>query len=71
MPPFMIKNYLKYLDSAGFFLSAANRVLLKQKYPTQKQVLLWDRYVIPVSRVTDKIIAYSFGKTVLGMWKKK
>jgi ubiquinone/menaquinone biosynthesis C-methylase UbiE len=71
MPSFMTRNYLNYLDSASFFLSAANRMLLKQKYPTTKQVLLWDRYVIPVSRVTDKIIAFSFGKTVLGMWKKK
>jgi len=62
---------LLYLDSAGFFMSMLNRFLLKQKYPTQKQVNFWDHYGIPVSRIVDRIVIYSFGKTILGIWKKK
>jgi hypothetical protein len=60
-----------YLDSAGFFASLLNKLLLKQKYPTKKQVSFWDNWMIPVSKITDRIFLYSFGKSVLGIWKKQ
>jgi SAM-dependent methyltransferase len=62
---------LCYLDSTGFLLSMTNRLLLRQKYPTKKQVYFWDNYLIPVSRIVDRILIYSFGKTILGIWKKE
>ena len=61
---------LKYLDTIGFVASLANRLLLRQSYPTSKQITLWDKMLIPVSKITDKIFLHSFGKTVLAIWKK-
>ncbi|MEP6728805.1 MAG: class I SAM-dependent methyltransferase [Bacteroidota bacterium] len=62
---------LHYLDSAGFFSSLANKLLLRQQYPAQKQLIFWDRFLIPVSFVLDRIFFYSFGKSILGVWKNE
>lgn len=69
--PLELKNTkLLYLDSVGLTASLANKYFLKQDYPELKQVKMWDSLMIPVSRITDKILFYSLGKTVLGIWKK-
>lgn len=60
----------KYFDSTGFFAAWMNKILLRKKYPTQKQVVFWDRWMIPVSRLTDKLIFHSFGKSIIAIWKK-
>lgn len=60
-----------YLDSAGFFASLLNKLLLRQSYPRKRQVQIWDRWMIPVSRITDRIFFYSFGKSILAVWKKQ
>lgn len=62
---------MNYLDSVGFFASFANKLFLKQSYPTEKQIRMWDSYMIPISRWTDKIFFHSFGKSILGIWRKK
>jgi len=61
------RNY----DSIGFFAALANKLLLRKRYPTQKQVLFWDRWMVPVSRVTDKLFIHRFGKSIIGIWKKQ
>jgi len=61
----------KYLDTIGFFASFANRLFLRQSYPTAKQIAIWDKMLIPVSKITDKIFLHSFGKTVLAIWRKR
>jgi SAM-dependent methyltransferase len=61
---------LRYLDSAGFFASLGNRLLLKAARPGARQILLWDRVMVPVSRVLDRLLLYRFGKSVLGVWRK-
>lgn len=61
----------KYYDSAGYFAALVNKLLLRQKYPTIKQVLFWDRWIIPVSRITDKLLFNSFGKSIISVWKKE
>jgi len=61
---------IHYLDTAGFFSSLANRLFLKQEYPLEKQIIFWDRFLIPVSVFLDKIFFYSFGKSILGIWEK-
>jgi hypothetical protein len=71
IPDSLEKTFLRYLDTGGFFLSLANRLLLKKNYPTQQQVNAWDRLIVPLSRIFDKILFYSFGKTILGVWQKK
>ena len=55
---------LKYFDSLGWFLSFANKLILRSSTPSLKQVLFWDRVVLPVSIFLDKIIGYRFGKDI-------
>lgn len=69
-PRLLTLDMLWYLDSGGFFISMANRVLLKQRQPTLGQVIFWDRYVIPLSRFLDRLLNYRFGKSVLGVWTR-
>ncbi len=69
-PSQLIPVKLYYLDTCGFFASWTNRMLLKQSYPTAKQVYLWDKWMIPVSRITDKLFFHSFGKSIVAVWQK-
>ena len=70
--PLQLKKIsLRYLDSVGYFASLANKLALQQKYPTEKQIRIWDRWMIPVSKLTDKIFFHSFGKSILGIWRKE
>lgn len=61
---------LRYLDCAGLILSAANMLLLRQSMPTEAQLRFWDRWIVPVSRVFDKLFRYSVGKTVIAIWRR-
>ena len=60
----------RYYDSVGYFASLMNKLLLRQKYPTLKQVLFWDSWMIPVSKITDKLFFHRFGKAIITAWKK-
>jgi len=62
---------LKYLDCIGLMASLGNRIILKQKMPTSKQVKLWDQAMVPLSIKLDPLLRYSLGKSVLGVWRKK
>ncbi|MEM6648426.1 MAG: methyltransferase domain-containing protein, partial [Bacteroidota bacterium] len=58
-----------YLDSVGMVLaSAANKVLLQQAAPTAGQIALWDRVMVPMSRLIDPLLRRRTGKTVVGVW---
>jgi len=61
---------LFYLDSCGTLLSLANRLLLRESCPTRKQIALWDRIVVPTSRVLDRLVRYRLGKTVVAIWRR-
>lgn len=61
---------MRYLDCAGMTLSAANRLLLRQSMPTEAQLRFWDRWIVPVSRVFDKLFRYSLGKTIIAIWER-
>jgi hypothetical protein len=62
---------LRYLDSVGYFASLVNKMFLKQSMPTLKQVTFWDRVMVPVSRITDRLLGFNFGKSVLLVARKK
>jgi SAM-dependent methyltransferase len=62
---------LRYLDSVGATLSMTNRFYLKQSYPTKSQILFWDRRIIPLSKIFDRLTGYSIGKSILGIWTKR
>lgn len=61
---------LEYLDSVGMLASTANKLLLQQSYPTQKQILFWDRVLVRASRVCDPLLLRTVGKSILGVWTK-
>ncbi len=60
----------RYYDTTGFVAALMNKLFLRQKYPTLKQVRFWDNWLIPVSKITDRIFFHCFGKTIIAVWKK-
>lgn len=62
---------LRYLDSAGMLASAGNRLLLQSAMPTERQILLWDRFLVSASRWIDPALGWTVGKTVLGVWRRE
>jgi SAM-dependent methyltransferase len=70
-PPNLRMEQLIYLDSAGLILSAANLLLLRQSMPTKAQLRFWDRYMIPISRILDKGLFHSAGKSIMGVWRRE
>ena len=60
----------RMLDSVGFFASLANRMLLRQSDPTPRQIAVWDRLMVPLSRLLDPVLGFCFGKSVLMVWRK-
>ncbi len=70
-PPGLHLEQIRYLDCAGVILSAANRFLLRQSMPTEAQLRFWNRWIVPVSMVLDKVFLYSIGKTVIAVWCKE
>jgi SAM-dependent methyltransferase len=57
------------LDCAGFFASLANAVLLSAALPSQRQIAVWDRVLVPISRALDRATGHKFGKTVVAVWR--
>ena len=64
----IVKNI--YADSVGFFASYANKLLLKQKYPSKKQIHFWDSFMIPISKIIDPLLFHTCGKTIITVWRK-
>ena len=60
----------QYLDSAGFFLAIGNRFLLHASTPTASQIAFWDRAIIPLSRLLDKILARLVGRSAIAVWQR-
>jgi ubiquinone/menaquinone biosynthesis C-methylase UbiE len=65
IPNNFIELESRYIDSAGFFLSAANRFLLKSSDPSIHQIKFWDTLIVPLSIKLDKIFNYRFGKNIV------
>jgi protein-L-isoaspartate O-methyltransferase len=61
---------LFYLDACGIVASAANQVFLRQSMPTRAQIGVWDKWIVPASRVLDPIFRYSLGKSIVGIWRE-
>ena len=59
-----------YLDSVGILLSFVNRWVLRRSIPTRRNVMAWDRRVIPVSRTLDRYFRFAVGKTVVCVWRR-
>lgn len=61
---------MMYLDSIGLIASLGNRLILKSKMPTRKQIELWDKNMIFLSKKIDPLLKYSLGKSIVGIWEK-
>jgi SAM-dependent methyltransferase len=66
-PPGLGIERLEYLDSVGMLASLANRCLLSQTTPGLRQIEVWDRLMVPVSRVLDPLLAHRLGKSILAV----
>ncbi len=70
VPSVLRRHELHYADSIGAIASVANRFILKSAMPTANQIALWDKALIPISRIIDPLILYSLGKSIIGVWQK-
>jgi SAM-dependent methyltransferase len=62
---------LFYLDAVGLLASLGNRLLLRQQMPTLRQIHVWDRCLVPLSRWVDPLLGYCLGKSIVGVWRKR
>ena len=58
-----------YMEATGMLLLVLNKFLLRKKYPNSTVIKIWDRIFIPASRLIDRILFYSTGKSIIGIWK--
>ena len=62
---------LAYLDSVGAAASLANRLLLRQGSPSGREILFWDRTMIPLSKILDPVLGRFWGRSILGVWERR
>lgn len=70
-PPDVELKRLEYLDSVGLMASLANRMLLKQRMPTEEQIGFWDRSMVTVSRRLDPLLGFAVGKSIIAIWQRR
>lgn len=63
-----LEQYI-YLDSLGLLLNLCNKLILKKSTPSIKQILFWDRCIVPISKLLDPILDNKFGKTIIGIFE--
>lgn len=71
IPQGMKIEKLDYLDSSSMLVSLAARYFNKSGESSLQQVMFWDNYFVPFSRLIDPIFSFSFGKSLAGVWKKE
>lgn len=62
---------LRYLDSVGLLASLANRLLLNTADPKPSQIAVWDKAMVPFSRILDPLLRGSLGKSVVAVARKR
>ena len=70
-PPGMRLVRASMIDSFGLCASLANRLLLRSAMPTASQVAFWDRILVPLSRIGDRLSFHKVGKSVLVVWRRE
>lgn len=65
VPDTLSIKQIYYLDSVGILASAFNRLFLKSSLPTSAQIRFWDRWLVPFSKLMDRISNYKIGKSIL------
>lgn len=70
IPTSLALTQFSYLDCVGLLASTGNRFVTRASNPTPAQIGLWDRVMVPMSRVLDPLVFNSFGKSVFGVWQE-
>ncbi len=70
LPATMERIRMRYLDSTGLLLSLANKWILHQPAPELSQVLFWDKRVVPLARITDKLLFHAIGRSLISVSRK-
>ena len=70
IPESLERIELKYLDSVGAIASLGNRFVLRSNIPSARQLAVWDKLMIPLSKVVDPLLGYRAGKSIVGVWRK-
>jgi SAM-dependent methyltransferase len=60
----------EYLDSFGTLVSLLNRLVVKQRQPQPAQIAFWDKYLLPISKATDRVMGSMLGRSVIGVWQR-
>jgi SAM-dependent methyltransferase len=58
-----------YLDAFGVLASAGNLLFLQAANASEGQMRFWDNFLVPMSRFMDRVLAFSLGRSVLGIWR--
>jgi SAM-dependent methyltransferase len=61
---------VRYFDSIGALLSLANRLLLRQSEPNQRQIAFWDSCVVPLSTIADVAFKRVIGRSIVAVWER-
>jgi ubiquinone/menaquinone biosynthesis C-methylase UbiE len=69
-PPSSRLEKMEYLDCVGLLASGANKLALKQSAPSLRQILFWDRCMIPASKLLDPLFGYCLGKSIAAVWMR-
>ena len=59
-----------YFDCLGVMLSLGNRWVNRQTVPSRRQLLFWDRIVLPLSRRLDPLLNYRVGKSFVAVARR-
>jgi hypothetical protein len=59
-----------FLDSAGFFASGLNRFVLRKSLPSARDIQIWDKVIVPISMLSDKVLGRLFGRSIVMIWQK-
>ena len=69
-PPELRRVTWRMLDSCGLVASLGNRLVLRSAMPSPAQIAVWDRCLVPLSRLLDPVLGYRVGKTVIAVWSR-
>lgn len=66
----LMKVGTRYLDSVGLIASISNYLLLRSSLPSKPLLSFWDRFLVPVSRIADRIFQFRFGRSILVVYQR-
>jgi cyclopropane fatty-acyl-phospholipid synthase-like methyltransferase len=69
-PCILKEEKVYFLESASIILLLINKLFLRKRYPSTRDIWIWQNIFIPVSKVADKILFYKVGKSIVCIWKK-